>query len=182
MYMPEKKGISTGQAILIGVIVGLAAYTLWLYKIQPVYTIINPIVAAVKTAQQTFLPTVSDYVQKNPLTVLTAAVSIGGVVGGKLLQLHYEKQKAQIAAEAQRAIEDNMKLSQAYAQLQQQNQTLQQQVQQLQSQDYQKLLAESQGIIAQKAEEIKKLQAQIQALQNMLLLKDTQVVEKTVVK
>jgi len=114
--------------------------------------------------------------------VLTAAVSIGGVVGGKLLQLHYEKQKAQIAAEAQRAIEDNVKLSQAYAQLQQQNQTLQQQVRQLQSQDYQKLLAESQALITQKTEEIRKLQAQIQALERMLLLKDTQVVEKTVVK
>jgi len=65
MYKPQKKGISTGQAILIGVIVGLAAYTLWVYKIQPVYTIINPVVAAVKIGQQTFLPAVSDYVQKN---------------------------------------------------------------------------------------------------------------------
>ncbi len=180
--MPKKKGISTGRTILVGVIIGLAAYTLWLYKIQPAYTIINPIVTSIKTAEQTFLPAVLEYAQKNPLTVLTAAVSIGGVVGGKLLQLHYEKQKAEIAAQAQQVVQDNMKISQAYAQLQQQNETLQQQLQNVQSTDYQKLLAESQSIIAQKAEEIRKLQAQIEALQNMLLLKETKVVEKTVVK
>lgn len=63
-----------------------------------------------------------------------------------------------------------------------QAETYKTQVKTLQATDSPNLLNEAQTIITQKTEAVKKLQAQVQALQDMLMLKDTKVIVKEVVK
>lgn len=185
MFQPlqqQPRKISFGTLAFLGILAGLSLFSLWYFKIEPVYTLVTPIVEGARGIGQTFIPAVTDYITKNPLAVLTAAITIGGVVGGKLLQSHYESQKAQLQQQAQQIATDNMSLSQAYAKLEQEKVSLQQQLQNTQTSDSSNLLGEAQAIISQKTEETKRLQAQVQALQDMLMLKDTKVIEKTVVK
>ncbi len=188
MFQPQKSQskISFWTLAFIGILVGLGLFGLWYFHVEPIYGLttgfITPIVEGARGIGQTFIPPVIDYITKNPLAVLTATVTIGGVIGGKLLQSHYEKQKAQLQSQAEQVMTDNMSMAKSYTDLQAKYSSLQEQVKSTVTTDYQGLLNEAQTIISQKTSEIQNLQSQMKALQDMLMLKDTKIIEKTVVK
>jgi hypothetical protein len=183
-YKPSK--LHVWLLALIFIPVGMAIFGLWFFKIEPFYGWTSPLITPVVLGSQgigsTFIPAITDYVAKNPLAILTAAISIGGVVGGKLWTDHVNNEKVQLANQAQQAITDNTSLSKAYEKLQLENASLKSQFQNVQTPDFEGLLSERDTIISQQNDQIKNLQGQLQGLQTQLLLEKTKVVEKTVVK
>ena len=185
MFQPlqQPRKTSFWTLAFIGILLGLSLFSLWFFHVEPVYTALTPIVEGVKGIGQTWIPQIQTFLsQLSTQTIATVGVVGGTAIVGKLWKSHVDNQKAQLEAQAQQALTDNMKLSQAYTQLEQQKTALEQQLKTTQTFDSQNLLDESQAIIRQKTEEVKRLQAQVQALQDMLMLKDTKTIEKVVVK
>jgi len=185
MFQPlqQPRKTSFWTLAFTGILLGLGLLGLWYFHIEPVYTALTPIVEGVKGIGQTWIPQIQTFLsQLSTQTIATVGVVGGTAIVGKLWKSHVDNQKAQLEARTQQAVTDNMKLSQVCIQLEQQNTALEQQLKTAQTFDQQSLLAESQAIISQRTEEVKRLQAQVQALQDMLMLKDTKTVEKIVVK
>jgi len=183
MFPQQPRKISFWTLAFIGVLIGLGLFSLWYFRVEPVYTLTNPIVEGARGIGQTWIPQIQTFLsQLSTQTIATVGVVAGTAVVTKLWKSHVDNQKAQLEAQTQQAVVDNMKLSQAYTQLQQESTSLKTQLQNIQSIDSQGLLAESQAIISQRTEEVKKLQAQVQALQDMLMLKDTKTIEKIVIR
>ena len=190
MFQPQQsRKLSLSTLALIFIPLGMALYGLWHFHIEPFYTLLtplNPIFEGARNIEQTFIPAITDYVIKNPLTVLTATITIGGVIGGKLLQNHYENQKAQLQTQAEQAITDNIKLSQAYTKLEQEQIELQQKYTNMTQNNSQDALLESQRLLQEQKTEFNleraNLLGQIERLSKELENAKVNVVIKEVVK
>jgi len=166
-------------AFILAVPCGFAAYTA-LLLFNPLPTVTTPIITMVNG----FAAQIISYlaILQNPV----ALASLGSAASGLLVNTIRSKMQQAVESKAKQQIEtlhdQLIKLHNEKAQLEQKNRELQTQIQKTANTDLQAALAESQALVTQKNREIEQLQAQIRALQEALLLKDTKVVEKTVVK
>jgi hypothetical protein len=158
-YKPSK--VNVWLLAIIFIPLGMTLYGLWLFHVEPIYSfvtpVIMPIVEGARGLGNTFIPAITDYVSKNPLTVLTASITIGGLIGGKLWTNYVNNQKAEAEAKAEQAITNSLTVGKDYADLQAKYEALQQQVQNAPIADTQGLLSEAQSLITQKTEENKTL-------------------------
>jgi hypothetical protein len=181
MFQPlqQPRKTSFWTLAFIGILLGLGLFGLWYFHIEPIYTALTPIVEGVKGIGQTWIPQIQTFLsQLSTQTIATVGVVGGTAIVGKLWKSHVDNQKAQLEAQAQQALTDNMKLSQAYTQLEQQKAALEQQLKTAQTFDSQNLLDESQAIISQKTEEVKKLQGQVEILTRIGSPSEAEMVDK----
>lgn len=126
------------------------------------------------------------WMSNNPIPTLTAGFSL--VASGLTLAKYYSEAKAKTAAltaqmQSQTALQNYQGQFQDYmTQKETQIQQLQAQVNTKGYDSLQSALTESQGLVTSQAQQIRSLQDQISALNNIIMLKDTQVIEKIVVK
>ena len=127
------------------------------------------------------------WMQLHPIETITAACSIIGffITVGVTINKYIGKAQAAVAAQTQ----SQNTLTNYQNQFQDYVTAKETQIQQLQSQtstkgleSLQSALGESQGLVTTQAQQIRSLQDQISALNNLIMLKETQVVEKIVVK
>jgi len=126
------------------------------------------------------------WMQLHPIETITAACSIIGffITVGVTINKYIGKAQAAVAAQTQ----SQNTLTNYQNQFQDYVTAKETQIQQLQSQtstkgleSLQSSLGESQGLVTRQAEQIKSLNSQIEALNNVLWLKENRVVEKPVV-
>lgn len=184
--------ISLTTLALIGISLGVALFGLWYFHVEPVYTwttgVLTPIVESARGIGQTIIPTIQNawtaFLQ-NPIPYIA-----GGVTTVSGLYAIISKVRSIRAEEAkQQAVTDNIQISQAYTELEAKYKTGQEQLKNLQSPDSKSLVEEAQSLVTQTKEQNRlldeentRLKATVQSLQDMLLLKDTKVIKKTVVK
>ena len=122
----------------------------------------------------------------NPIPTLTAVFSL--VASGLTLAKYFSEAKAKTAAltaqmQSQTTLQNYQGQFQNYIdQKEAQIQQLQTQANSRGSDTLQSALNESQGLVTGQAQQIRSLQGQISALNNLIMLKETQVIEKIVVK
>jgi len=175
------------KAILFwGILIGIGTFTIYTYRAS-----IIAFIQSIPTRLATFkIPDFSgfgkgivDYINKNPIAVITAGASLSAAAVTLLSKIKANKEKNQalqekaqveqlasqnITSAQQTAIEYRTK----YEELLKNNP----------ASSLQESLAESQSLVTSQQSKIQSLEGQIQALQDALLLKDTKTVEKTVVK
>jgi len=173
---------------LIGVIAGLAIYGLWLFHVEPVYSLttgcITPVTEGAKGLSDKFVPQIVEYVKQKPETLVTVGIGATSLIAIPLIKNYFENKKLQAEVQAQQAITDNVSLSQAYAKLEQEKAALQTQVEQSKQNSLQEPLLEAQNLLQQQKTEFNleraNLQGQIQSLKEKI--DEFKLKEKTVVK
>jgi predicted alpha/beta-fold hydrolase len=179
---PQPKS-SKGTYVLLGILIGIVIVLLGIYHVEPLYSLWAAyVVPTAYWIKDIVVPTATNYVSANPLSVLTASVTIGGVVGGKLLQSYYSRQKEQLQQQAQLAITDNVNMAKSYTDLQTKYDTLQSQLKNTEIPNFKTELDEAQQLVTQKNTQIQNLQATIEYQNRLIQDLKSNVVEKTVVK
>jgi peptidoglycan hydrolase CwlO-like protein len=126
------------------------------------------------------------WVQQNPLQTIGGIASVGTALFAVIR--YYSEAKAKTAAltaqmQSQTTLQNYQGQFQNYIdQKEAQIQQLQTQANSRGSDTLQSALNESQGLVTNQATQIRSLQDQITALNNLIMLKETQVIEKIVVK
>jgi hypothetical protein len=183
MFPQQPRKISFWTLAFIGVLIGLGLFSLWYFHVEPVYTLTNPIVEGAWGIGQTWIPQIQTFLsQLSTQTIATVGVVGGTAVVTKLWKSHVDNQKAQLEAQAQQAVNDNINMAKSYTDLETKYNVLQEQVKNTETSDSKDLLDEAQKLVEQTTAENTKLKTQVQTLQDMLMLKDTKTIEKIVVK
>ena len=178
----QQPKVSVFTLALIGAIVGLALLGLWLFHVEPVYTLTNPFMTPItegsKGLSDRFVPQITEYVKQKPETLLTVGIGATSLIAIPLIKNYFENKKLQAEAQAQQAITDNIGLSQAYTKLEQEKTDLQTRLDNTQTTDFDGLVKERDKIISSQADEIKNLRGQIQGLSNLANIGEAEMVSK----
>lgn len=184
MFQPpqNQSNINVFTLALIGIAVGLAVYGLWLFHVEPVYTLttagITPITDWSNGIAEKFGPQVTEYVKQKPETLVTVGIAVTSLIAIPLIKNYFENKKVQAEFQAQQAITDNIGLSKAYANLEQEKLDLQTQLDNTQNTDFDGLIKERDKIISSQANEIKNLRGQIQGISNIANIGEVEMVAK----
>lgn len=180
------KALNLKAVILWGIIIGLVAFGLYTYR-EPLVALISSIPSRIGNFQipnfTGFFNGIIDYINKNPIAVIATAASLCTAAITILSKIHANKEKA-LALEEKAQTEQLA--GQSVISAQQEALKYKTQLEELtknnMSNTLQEALSESQNLVSSQQTQLTSLKGQIEALQNQLLLKDTKVIEKTVVK
>ncbi len=172
--------------IFWGIVFGLIGYGIYSYR-EPILAFLSPIPTRISNFQipdlSGFFNGIMKYVNENPIAVIATSASLctAGITIISKIRANKEKvlalqEKAQVEQYARETIslaqQQALEYKQKYAEASK-NTGLN---------SLQEALDESQKLVSTKETQIKNLQSQLEALNNIILLKDTKVIEKTVVK
>lgn len=186
---PPTKKVSIWIIAFLGILLGIIMFTVWLTRIEPLYTWLTPVITPITLAVTNFIPTLQNMwtaFLQNPIPYATAAIGVGSVAYGLISKIRAENVKHQTEVFAsQQIMEAQTQLVQqnkALAEAQTQAATLKQQLIQLEGGDASKLLSEAQALISQKNTELQNKNAQIETLMRMIEDLKVKTYQTTVVK
>ena len=184
-YQP-KRSINWKAILFWGITIGTVAFTAYTYResiIAFVYSIPTQLGNFKLPDFSGFLNGIIDYINKNPIAVIATGASLCTAGITIISKIHANKEKAQ-ALEEKAQVEQlaSQNISSAQQTAMEYKNKYEELLKNNPLGNLQEALAESQSLVTTQQSKIQSLEGQIQALQDALLLKDTRVVEKTVVK
>jgi ABC-type multidrug transport system fused ATPase/permease subunit len=176
----QSKSVNWKAAVFWGLIIGAVCFLIYQYR-EPILAWIAKPTFDFSILQNLTLDKIIAFFQQYLSLIVTGAAAFTFIYG------FYQKHQANKAAIERLNSEQNaqIEVNKAYGladQYKTQAETYKSQVEQLDKNDLGESLKEAQDQVTQKQQEINSLKSQLEALNNIVLLKDTKVIEKTVVK
>jgi hypothetical protein len=176
----QSKSVNWKAAIFWGLIIGAICFVVYQYR-GPILAWIAKPTFDFSILQNLTLDKIVNFLKDYGL-IITGVATTFTFIYGLYQKRQANKNALQLLNSQQNAQSEVTKAYDLADQYKTQAETYKSQVEQLGKNDLGESLKEAQDQVTQKQQEIKNLQSQLEALNNLVLLKDTKVIEKTVVK